>query len=97
MSEHTAAVAIDTMLVTDMPSEDLGMEMYGLLDAVEFEYERWCRIVGMDPDDPISEDVFDTARNNFARTWVLMGEKPFLATIIPLAQKWRRLLGERGD
>lgn len=91
MSEHTAAVALDTMLITGMDDEAFGWEMLGLIEACEFEYERWCRVMGVEPDDPVSESAFERVHADWAKTWLAEGVM-FHVKLNPIIEKWARLL-----
>lgn len=95
MGERTAAAAIDTLLAIDAPDDQLGTEAMGLIEAIDFDYERWCRVIGMDPDNEESERVFDVTRYRYLDLWTEMGEKEFGEMVTPIVEKWRRLLGGR--
>lgn len=92
MSEHTAAVAVDAMLITNPDDNDFGWEMLALMEAVDFDYERWCRVMGLDPDLDASFEHFSDIHARWAGTFWEMGEKPFIDAIKEKSDKWRGLL-----
>lgn len=94
MSEHTAAVALDAMLITGVSDEDFGWEMLGLIEACGFEFERWCRVMGFEPDDPASSDSFERIHSAWAEAWNTEGAM-FHVKLEPIVEKWERLLDHK--
>jgi hypothetical protein len=94
VSEHTAAAALDSMLITGMPDEEFGWEMLGLLEACDFDYELWCRVMGTEPDSQVSESAYARTHADWARAWIREGDM-FHVKLEPIVAKWRRLLGQK--
>ncbi len=96
MSEKTAAFALDTLLATEHPDEDLGFEMCGLVEAIGFDYERWCRIVRLDPDEELTEELYDITRNNWCKIALSFGTDVEAEKALgPYRDKWVGILHER--
>lgn len=94
MSDATAAYATDALLVT-APTEQFSFEMVALLEAVDFEYEHWARIIGLDPDHQVTEDVYALALREWADLATDIGWRTWKSMMDPLVDHWRDLLRER--
>ena len=95
MSEHTAAAAVDSMIAVDLDDDDFGWEMFALLEAVDFEYERWCRIMGFDPDSKSVISRWEDLMWRWADTWKEIGTEEFNRMTAERVAKWRRLIDRK--
>lgn len=96
MSDFTASVAVDTTLITQTDTVELGFDMLALMEAVDFEYERFCRILGMDPDDDATADLFYLTHQSYVQIWKQLGDRDWDKAMDEYRSKWRRLVGTRG-
>lgn len=92
MSERTANAGVATLLAIDISDEEFGYEMLTLLELVDFEYERWARVMGRDPDDPDTLRLYNRAFYAYPVVWNRMGEAAFDKLIAERAPKWRTML-----
>lgn len=92
MSESTAAAAVMTTSSSVEDDFETTMDMFGLIQAVGFDYERWCRILGLEPDSDESIDAFEYARQGFAAYWKAVGEREFLKQTRDYFDKWRDIV-----
>jgi hypothetical protein len=88
--------AADTMLdfvehLDELPPEQLAVEMMGLLEAVDFEYERFAEVLHLEIS-PDTDELFQTVHADYAATWNAMGTDPFMAMMTPVIERWRVLV-----
>lgn len=95
MSDWTAQAAVGSILQQELSDDELGWEMLALMEAVDFEYERWCRVLGMDPDDHGSDEFFREIHRSWAEAWTEQGDAEFDRQVTHRVRQWRSLLGER--
>lgn len=95
MSEQTASFAVDSMIATDMSDDEFGWEMFALAQAVGFDYERWCRVMGLDPDNPAIMERWVDLTWRWADTWKELGTDAFGSMVDDRVEKWERLLDRK--
>jgi hypothetical protein len=95
MSERTAGFALDAMLAHNPNDEEFGFEMLALMEAVDFEYERWCRVMDLDPDEPASLMAYENVFYAYPEVWTELGEKAFHARITEAVAKWVHMLADK--
>lgn len=68
--------------------EELALEMLGLLEAVDFEYERFAEALELEINDE-TDELYQLVHRSYAETWNRMGTDPFVAMLAPSLERWR--------
>lgn len=95
MSEHTASVAVDSMIAVDMDDDEFGWEMFALAEAIDFDFERWCRIMGFDPDSTAIQERWNDLTWRWADTWKEIGNDAFGKMTDERVAKWRGIIDRK--
>lgn len=74
---------------------DLTYEMLALLEVVDFDYERWCDVVDLNPREKSSYDQWTVLHAAYMDWWKENGNEDFFAEIDWRASRWSSLLSSR--
>lgn len=95
MSEITAQAKVSELLGMELTDAEMGWEMISLMEAIDFNYERWCRILDQDPDDQEVDDFAGEVHQAWADSWMQVGTEEFDRQTRKRVRAWRLLLGEQ--
>lgn len=91
MSDKTAGHAFDSLVATADETQ-IAWETFGLLEAIGFDYERFCRILDVDPDSPETQRAFEDALDQYSFVWNTLGQTAFERMIRDIRERWSRVL-----
>ena len=89
--DRTAQYAIDTMVAVEQNETRWGLEMIALLEAVDFDYARFCDATDLDPADPESDTAWAQLHAAWAKLATQLGWERFDRVMGHRVEKWRRL------
>jgi hypothetical protein len=91
MSDKTAEYAFASIVATSDDTQ-IAWETFALLEALGFDYERFCRILDVDPDAPETQRAFEDALDQYAFVWNTLGQTAFDRMLLDLREKWAGIL-----
>lgn len=85
-------------VVRDRQTEmELAYEMMALVQVLDFDYERWCKIMALDPTVKDSFVRFSEIHQSYMETWKEDGDKKFYSEIDWRADIWGELLKQKDE
>lgn len=96
MTEWTAQAAVSALLGREIPDAELGWEMAALMEAVDHDMERWCRVLGLDPDADAAWELYTMVHDAWPLMWTNDPEG-FWQRLDPMVERWLTLLASRRD
>lgn len=77
--------------LANLPPDELASQLWAILEAVDFEYERFCDALGLDPSNGFVERFHADVHSSWPEAWRRFGDT-FWEAQRPLVAKWQVLL-----
>jgi hypothetical protein len=76
-----------------LPPGELALELWAILEAVDFEYERFTDALGLNPLSPDVEAFHQQVHSSYPEAWRQEGDE-FWMRLRPLVEHWRKVLSK---